>query len=105
MGDTEPDFRDPYVEDGKHAREQETERLRIQARDREARREWWGAVLVGVAVVLVALAVIAAIFYGVQRSSANDLKIEQEHTKIVKECLDKGYSWMNGNCIYTGGSR
>lgn len=112
MGDTESDFRDPYVEDAKHAREQETERLRIQARERQDRREWWEGVLAGLAVVLVIVAIIAGITFGVLRSNANDLKIEQEHTKteqehtkVVRDCLDRGYSWMSGNCINTGGTR
>lgn len=81
-------------------RQVQTEKVRASmAADRRQRRGYWG---VGIAVVIVLLAVIAAIWTGVDRSKARDVQIQETRQKTAQACIAAGNIWLEGQgCLLT----
>lgn len=96
---------DPFFEDEKAKREHVRQMAQIQRQIKAERREFLGSVLVGIALVVVLLAVVGAVTYGVRNGQQADTRREQERARIGVECINNGYTWVNGTCIPLRGDR
>jgi len=76
------------------------EKLRSQAlADRRQRIGW---ALAGLAIVIVLLAIVGAIWTGVDRSKSKDLQREQLRQQTAQECIRVGNIWLDGQgCLIT----
>jgi hypothetical protein len=74
----------------------------IRGRAAADRRQRVGYVLAGLASVIVILGVVAAIWTGVDRTRANDLRREQLRQQTAQECIRAGNIWTGaGDCLIT----
>jgi hypothetical protein len=74
---------------------------RIKAAAAKARHEQRGRILAGLAVATVVLAIIAAIWTGVDRAGAKDLLRQRQHEQTAQECIRAGNIWINDGCLIT----
>lgn len=86
-------------------RESDNQRLiqieQIKAEAAMDRRERRGRILVGLAVVTVILAIIGAIWTGLDRAGDKDLRRQQQHEQTAQECIRAGNIWINDGCLIT----
>lgn len=59
----------------------------IEADNRQRRREFWGAVLIGIALVGIALAVVGALWHAAVSGNWARERIERERTDQVRACI------------------
>lgn len=71
----------------------------IRVRDRENRRQRRGYILIGLAIVVVILGIVAAIWTGVDRAGARQVREQQQHEQTAQECIRSGNIWINDSCL------
>lgn len=84
----------------------EAEKARAQANeaesrrhDRAGRREFWGNVLAGVAVVIV-IAIVIGWFSFMFYQSQETNRARTHRDQVVKTtCVQAGKTWLNGSCV------
>jgi hypothetical protein len=77
----------------------QVELARVAAHAAEERRTWWGWVLVGVAVVTVVLAIIAAIVWGVHNGNIERERNSVRQAQVAEVCIRAGNIWLHGDCL------
>lgn len=87
-------------------RKSDNERLvsveKLKANAAADRRERIGYYLAGLAVLVVLLAIIAAIWTSADRGKAKDLQREQLRQQTAQECIRAGNIWTgDGDCLIT----
>lgn len=87
-------------------RESDNRRLvdieKIRERTGEDRRQRVGWALAGLAIVIVILAVVAAIWTAVDRDRAKQIRQEQLQQQTAQECIKQGNIWLDGQgCLLT----
>jgi ABC-type uncharacterized transport system fused permease/ATPase subunit len=65
------------------------------------RRERRSAALIGLAIVVVLLAVIGAIWTGVDRAADKRIRLQQQKERTAQVCIQAGNIWINDSCLIT----
>ncbi len=73
----------------------------IKASSLKDRRQRRGHILAGLAIMVIALAVIGAIWTGIDRASDKQLRRQQQHEQTAQECIRAGNIWINDGCLIT----
>lgn len=86
-------------------RESDNRRLvdieKIHERTGADRRQRVGWVLAGLAIVTVILAIVAAIWTGLDRDRAKQIRRDQIQQETAQECIRQANIWYDGNCLLT----
>lgn len=85
--------------DEKDKRKHEEVMATTKQRDKEDMRESRERFLIGLAIVVVILGIVGAIFAGVSHNDEVNGRTRIEHEKTAQACIEKNYVWINDGCI------
>jgi flagellar biosynthesis/type III secretory pathway M-ring protein FliF/YscJ len=71
----------------------------IRSKDRADRRQRRGHILVGLAIVIVIVIVIGAIWTAIDRNGARQVRENQQHEQTAQECIKAGNIWIQDGCL------
>lgn len=94
-----PDYESDLFQEERDKRRHLEAMAEIARRDRSTRRDEHQPLWLGGAVVVVLLALIGAIWTGVDRQHASDRRMEEIRQSTAQRCIDTGDIWISGNCV------
>lgn len=92
-----------WERDARLQREHEIELAKVQADERQNKRQWWLGVLFGIA-VLIGIAIfvggiVGAIVYVRHQDAQKQIQIERTRSEAAQACIREGNIWYNGQCL------
>lgn len=80
-------------------KEREANQLREERMRRDARRTWIGFFFLGLAGVIVILAIVLAVVHGTTEDRKSRERERMQNIEVAETCIKEGNIWLDGNCL------